>query len=157
MTNCFHLKTFGLLFVRSLVLFCFPPNPFLCNSIGQRKMIETFHPDWGKTFETLIYFTKELTAWFYAPLPLIFHFTLMENIKSRRWCDSEPFICFHPTCWLEQQSNCYRLTAVALIIGLLEVTRLNYCTLEFRIQGIPQGRHRGVRLARPWSYLDFAK
>ena len=120
-------------FVRSLVLFCFLPTLFFVILLDREKWLKPFIQIGEKTFETLIYFTKELTAWFYAPLPLIFHFTLMENIKSRRWCDSEPFICFHPTCWLEQQSNCYRLTAVDLIIGLLEVTRLNYRTLDFEI------------------------
>ena len=126
-----YLKTFEIFFVRSLVLFCFLPTLFFVILLDREKWLKPFIQIGEKTFETLIYFTKELTAWFYAPLPLIFHFTLMENIKSRRWCDSEPFICFHPTCWLEQQSNCYRLTA--LIIGLLEVTRLNYRTLDFQI------------------------
>ena len=81
----------------------------------------------------------------------------MENIKSRRWCDSEPFICFHPTCWLEQQSNCYRLTAVALIIGLLEVTRLNYCTLEFRIQDIPGRGAIGGKTGKTMVLPGFCK
>ena len=133
MINWYYLKTFEIFFVRSLVLFCFLPTLFIVILFDREKWLKPFIQIGEKTFETLIYFTKELTAWFYAPLPLIFHFTLMENIKSRRWCDSEPFICFHPTCWLEQQSNCYRLTAVALIIGLLEVTRLNYRTLDFQI------------------------
>ena len=78
-----------------------------------------------KLIQADVYVYNSLFEGTKTSISLYFHFTLMENIKSRGWCDSEPFICFHPTCWLGRQSNCFQLTAVLdfdSVVKLLEAT-----------------------------------
>ena len=93
--------------------------------VGPKQMRALANLGYTRAADTSQYINTSLFEGTKTSISLYFHFTLMENIKSRGWCDSEPFICFHPTCWLGRQSNCFQLTAVLdfdSVVKLLEAT-----------------------------------